>query len=235
MSEKLEMTPKESKKRGGRDPWATARMEWNAHEGSIISSRRMWQLISFFMGFITLVAICGIVFIGSQSKYIPYIVAVDKLGNAIAVKRADLASPVDKRIVMATLASFIHDLRFVSPDFTVQKRAVFNVYAYLSPTNPATIKIDEFYKNEATNPFERSDTETVNVIITSVVQQSQETWQIYWTEEVRDRKGPKKSVQKYRANATIYIAPATTTRTDEDIQKNPLGIFIRDIFWGTQL
>ncbi len=216
-------------------PWVNARQEWNAHEGYVVASKRRWQIVGLFFGFLALSAIAGVIYIGSQSKFIPYVVTVDSLGQAVAVKRADIMAPVDKRVIMATLASFINDLRIVTPDVTVQKNAVLNIYAYFNSTDPATRKTNEFFANKEINPFKRAETETVNVNIISVIQQSQETWQVFWTEEVRDRKGRIKAKPKFRANINIYVMPPSTSRTDDDIQKNPLGIIIKDYFIASQL
>ncbi len=226
---------KKARKKDIYDPWVNARMEWNAHEGYVVASKRRWQIVGLMFGFLALSAIAGVIYIGSQSKFIPYVVAVDKLGSAVAVSRADVMAPVDKRVIMATLANFIHDLRFVTPDIAVQKRAIFNIYSYFNQTDPATKKTNEHFEKEATNPFKRAESETVNVNITSVVQQSQESWQVYWTEEIRDRKGKIKEKPSFRANINIYIMPATATRTEADIQQNPLGIIISDYFIGSQL
>jgi type IV secretion system protein VirB5 len=65
---------------------------------------------------IVLAAVGGIIAIGSQSKFIPYVVRVDSLGDAIATQRADVASPVDARVVQAQVGSFIQSARMVTAD-----------------------------------------------------------------------------------------------------------------------
>jgi type IV secretion system protein VirB5 len=37
-----------------------------------------------------------------------------------------------------------------------------------------------------------------------------------------------------RAMLTIFIAAPTATTTEEQLRKNPLGIFIRDFSWSRQ-
>ena len=98
------------------NPYLNARRVWNAHEGEILSSRRTWQIIGILSLLIALSAVGGIVYIGQQSKFVPYVVAVDKLGNATAISRADRAAPVDSRVMQATLAAFISDARLVTPE-----------------------------------------------------------------------------------------------------------------------
>lgn len=217
------------------NPWLAARREWNAHEGGVIASRRMWQIIGIASLLIALAAVGGIIHIGQQSKFIPYVVQVDKLGQSLAVTRADTATPVDRRVLEATIAAFVSDARIVTPDITVQRKAVFNIYAFLNTEDPATYKIGEYFADEHNNPFQRAAKETVHVEITSVLQQSSETWQVDWNEEARDRKGVLKKRQKMRAILTVYTMPPSAQTGEEQIRRNPLGIYVRDFNWSKQL
>ena len=87
---------------------------------------------------IALAGVGGIIHIGSQSKFVPYVVQVDKLGQAVAVAPAERAAPADARVNEASVASFVADARLVTPDVALQRKAVFRVYAMLAPNDPAT-------------------------------------------------------------------------------------------------
>ena len=218
------------------NPYLNARRVWNAHEGEILSSRRTWQIIGILSLLIALGAVGGIVHIGQQSTFIPYVVAVDKLGNAAAISRADRAAPVDNRVMQATLAAFISDARLVTPDVAVQRTAIFRLYAHLAPRDPATLKMTEFLNgSEDANPFKRAETETVHIEITSALPQSAETWQIDWIEETRNREGALKQSVRMRALVTAYVAPPDNRTGEEQIRRNPLAIFVRDFSWAKQL
>lgn len=217
------------------NPWLTARREWNAHEGGILASRRMWQLIGIVSLLIALAAVGGIVHIGQQSKFIPYVVEVDKLGQSVAVHRADQAGPVDQRVLHATVAAFVAFARLVTPDITVQRKAVFNLYAFLDANDPATQKLNEYFATERTNPFKRAAKETVSIEIVSVLPQSAETWQVDWHEEIRDRQGALQKRYRMRALLTIYVTSPTAQTGEEQIRRNPLGIYIRDFNWSKQV
>ena len=218
------------------NPYLNARRVWNAHEGEILSSRRTWQIIGILSLLIALSAVGGIVYIGQQSKFVPYVVAVDKLGNATAISRADRAAPVDSRVMQATLAAFISDARLVTPDIAVQRASIFRLYAHLAPKDPAPLKMTEFLNgSEDANPFKRAEAETVHIEITSALPQSSETWQIDWIEETRNREGGLKQSVRMRALVTAYVAPPDSRTDEEQIRRNPLGIFVRDFSWAKQL
>ena len=219
------------------NPYLSARRTWNDHMRGVASSRNMWQMLAILALMIALAAVGGMIHIGSQSKFVPYVVQVDKLGAAVAVSRADIATAADSRVIHAAVASFITDLRMVTPDVALQRSAVFRAYALLSPNDAATAKATEWLNGtEASNPFKRAATETVNIEITSVIPQSPETWQVDWIEKVFDRKGQAALEPfKMRALLTVYTVEPTTSTTEEQIRNNPLGIYVRDFSWSKLL
>ena len=103
------------------NPYLSARRTWNDHMREVIASRTMWQMLALLCLLIALAGVGGVIVIGSQSKFIPYVVQVNKLGEAIAVSRADIAAVADQRVVHASVAAFINDLRMVTPDIALQK------------------------------------------------------------------------------------------------------------------
>lgn len=226
----------EKKKQESDNPYLNARRVWNDHEGDILASRTMWQIVGVVSLLIALSAVGGVVYIGQQSKYIPYVVQVDKLGQALAVSRADQAAPVDARVMHATIAAWVADARLVTPDITVQRSAIFRVYALLNTQDPATTKMHEWLNGgEDSNPFKRAAQETVHIEVTSVLPQSSETWQVDWVEESRDRQGILKGKSRMRALITVYVAPPTSQTDEAQIRRNPLGIYIRDFSWTKQV
>jgi type IV secretion system protein VirB5 len=126
------------------NPYLNARRQWNEHVGGIAASRRLWQTMAILSMLIVLAAVGGIIAIGSQSKFIPYVVRVDSLGDAIATQRADVASPVDARVVQAQVGSFIQSARMVTADVELQKQAIFRVYGMLAPNDPALAKMTDY-------------------------------------------------------------------------------------------
>lgn len=218
------------------NPYLSARRTWNDHMRANQSSRNMWQMLAILCLMIALAGVGGMIYIGSQSKFIPYVVQVNNLGEAIAVSRADVAAVADQRVVHASLASFINDVRMVTPDIALQRKAIFRAYAMLRTNDPATAKANEWFNGHADNsPFKRAETQTVSVDIISVIPQSPETWQVDWLEKVYDRQGhPLEAPFKMRALLRVYHRPPTQSTTEEQIRNNPLGIYIQDFSWSRQ-
>jgi len=219
------------------NPYLTARRSWNEHVGAVVSSRQTWQVVGILSLLIALASVGGIVYIGSQSKFVPYVVQVDKLGQAVAIAPAEATAPADKRVIEASVASFIADARLVTPDVALQRKAIFRVYSMLTANDPGAAKMTEWFSAaEESKPFVRAKQETVSIEITSALPQTPDTWQVDWIETSRDRQGLLKGQPfRMRALVTVYIAPPTNKTTEEQMRNNPLGIFVRDFSWSKQL
>ena len=223
------------KKKPEDSPYLNARYNHNSRESAMFFSRLMWQIVGIVSMLTVLGCVAGIIYVAIQAKYIPFVIKVDKLGQPLAVSVADKAAPVDSRVIQATLASFINDARMVTPDVTVQRNAVFRIYAHLNAEDAATVKMNEYMNDEANNPFRRAEKELVSIEITSVLQQSDETWQIDWKETMTDRQGVRISDFRMRALLMVHVVPPTNRTSEEQIRKNPLGMYIRDFNWSKQL
>lgn len=218
----------------GENPYLTARRTWNDHVGSVISQRQTWQVIGILSLLIALAGVGGIIYIGSQSKFIPYVVEVDKLGQTIAVGPVQPTHNADQRVVHAAVADFISDARMVTPDVALQRKAVFRVYSKLSQNDPATAKMNEWLNGtDESSPFKRAEKQMVSVDIKTAMPQTPDTWQVDWVETIRDRQGViKETPVTMRALVTTYIAETTPQTTDEQLRNNPMGIYVRDFSWS---
>jgi len=221
---------------GAENPYLAARRSWNDHVGAVMTSRQTWQVMGILCLMIALASVGGIIHIGSQSKFIPYIIEVDKLGQALAVSPAQLIATPDQRVVHSAVASFINDARIVTPDIALQRKAVFRVYSMLSANDPATAKANQWFNGtEESSPFTRATKETVSIEINSVIPQTPDTWQVDWIEIVNDRQGILQGEPfRMRALVTVYTIPSTPQTTEEQVRMNPLGIYVRDFSWSKQ-
>ena len=243
LKKRQDRLPAESAIDGGRrtgendNPYLSARRTWNDHIAGVVSSRQTWQMLAVLSLMITLASVGGMIHIGSQSKFVPYVVEVDRLGQAVAVAPALLATTVEQRVVHASVASFISDARLVTPDVALQRKAIFRMYSMLSKADAATTKANTWLNGSAdSNPFIRAAKETVSTEIVSVIPQTADTWQVDWMESVHDRQGGiLQPPFRMRALVTVYTVPATSQTTEEEVRNNPLGIYIRDFSWSKQL
>jgi type IV secretion system protein VirB5 len=215
------------------NPYLHARRNWNSAVDRAFSHLHVWQLMGVAGLLVGLAGVAGITYVGSLSKFRPYVVEVDKLGEAVAVKPADVAVEVDQRVIRASLASFIASARLVTPDVDLGRKAVFTVYAMLQTKDPALAKINEWFNgSKESDPFERAKKVTVSTDIDSVEPVSASSWQVDWMETTRDRDGVLVGRPVHmRAVLEIYLQPPGGSARESDIQRNPLGIYIRSYDW----
>ena len=77
--------------------YLTARREWNERYGSYISQRDSWRLVALAAMGVAAIAVAGNVWQSSQSHVVPFVVEVNHLGDALPIKRADVAAPANPR------------------------------------------------------------------------------------------------------------------------------------------
>lgn len=210
------------------NPYLDARREWNERYGDYIAQASNWRLVALISTFIALLAVIGVIWIGSQSKFIPYVVEVDKLGQGVAISPASQVKSYDEKVIKFSLAEFISNFRSIYPDKEIQKKYILNVYKYLSNSFPAYTIINQHYKNFS--PFGQN--QTIQVEISTVLNMQNNAWQVDWSESSFDSMGNLVSKENYRALIHIVIISPTQ---ESLIIKNPLGIYIKDISFQKSL
>lgn len=206
------------------NPYLNAKQEWMERYGDYISQRRNWQIIAFISILISCVCVMFLGYTSTQSKLIPYVIEVDKLGNTAkvgVVQNMDLKNP---NVIKYSLNTFVYSWRSVWGNPEIQKKFVFDAYAYLEPNSKAFNFINEGYKTD--NPFEKAIKENVRIKIKSIVPQNVDTWQVEWEETTTNLAEEKLLEVTYRG---FFQIKQITPTTEEQILKNPLGIFISDI------
>lgn len=212
------------------DPYARAKAEFNDIYGQPIVQAKNWRFIAIMTTAIALVAVIALAVRANQSKFIPYVVQVDKFGAAQAVGLANKGEVNDERIIRAFLNRFVKDARMVSFDPAVQKEAITRVFSVLANNTAANAKMSEFYASAS--PFERGTTEGVEADISSILRISDKSWQIAWTEKTRDASGTVRNEAIWKATVTIAFNAPTE---EAQILMNPLGMYVVDFDWRQEL
>ncbi len=212
------------------NPYLAARQEWNERYGDYIEAARNWRLVGITALAIALIGFGYALFQSTQVKLVPYIVEVDKLGTAVTAGTPQQIEYADPRVVRATLGAFVSNLRSVTPDAVVQKQYIDRTYALLRTADPATEKVNAWYRGNS--PFDKAKTATVAVEVSNIVALSSQTYQIDWTEYERDRKGKETASRRFRGIATVTLTPP---QDEGVIRLNPIGLYLKDFEWTAQL
>lgn len=207
-----------------KNPYLNARREWDERYGDSIARARTWRFAAFGMICIAAMAVAGVAFIGSQSKVKPFVVALDGLGNPIAMAQPAGGSAVSQRIIEAQIANMIWNARTSLADQVAQKVLLDRVYSMLS--NDAAAYLNDYYKTHS--PFS-GDGITTNVEISSILPISKDSFQVNWKESKLNTSQPMGSSQ-WKANVTVGVDAALADKPQVMIS-NPLGIYVKSISW----
>jgi len=212
------------------NPYLAARQEWNERYGSYVKAAAAWRIVGITGMALAVIATSYALYQSTQVKLVPYIIEVDKLGSAITAGFPQQIEYADARVVRATLAGFVSNFRSVSPDTAVQKQYIDRTYALLRTADPATEKVNAWFR--ANSPFNKARTATVSIEVSNVVALSNQSYQIDWAEIERDRRGKELSTRRFRGVATVVLTPPQDEQT---IRLNPIGLYLRDFDWTAQL
>ena len=105
------------------NPYVEAWREWDERYADLVLGKRNWQIAAAGLLLLSLNLASGIVWLISRSRYIPYVVEVDKLGYALAVPQPLTPASVpdvSARMQRYEIAAFVRDARSVSSDPQVE-------------------------------------------------------------------------------------------------------------------
>jgi type IV secretion system protein VirB5 len=208
--------------------YLAGRREWNERYGSYIAQRDAWRLLAMASLGVAAIAVSGVVWLSSQSRVVPYVVEVNHLGDALAVRRANVATAVDPGVIRAQLARFISDVRSVSIDVQAERGMINEAYAMVDRNAPAHRFLNDYFAQK--DPFKRAANETVAAHAESVLPlPGGSTWRVEWREDTTSRDGRPLSTKYWEATITVSFNPPTT---EAQILVNPTGLFVESTPWG---
>lgn len=207
--------------------YLSARREWDERYGNLITRAKNWRAMAFLCALLAVIEAGGMIAVSMRSKTTPYVVAVDSLGRQVAAGAADESFAPDDRLKRTALLDWMTDLRTVTNDGVAERKVIERVYSRIASGSAALNVVNEFYRNDP--PQKRMEHETVSVDVESVLPTTDKTYEIEWTETVRDLQGEVQSQKHWKGVCTIDIH----SPTDEQlVRTNPLGIYVTDLRWA---
>ena len=208
-------------------PYQKAGQLWDDRIGSARVQAENWRRIAFGCLALATGLAAGNVWQATQSRVTPYVVEVDKLGEAQAVAPAiQNYKPSDGEIAWQ-LGHFITDVRSVSTDPVLVKRDWLEAYDFAA--DRAALFLNDYARTN--DPFADIGQRSVSVQISSVVRASDTSFQVKWAETTYDH-GALTKTERWTAILTVVMQPP---RTAEALRKNPLGVYVNAIDWAREL
>jgi type IV secretion system protein TrbF len=207
-----------------------ARNEFTNAFGDLARGKRNWQLMSFALIALLTVTTLSYVRLASSQRVIPYLVQVDRLGQVLAIGRADETLKPDQRLVAAQLAQFVRAIRTVLPASAAagQSEMIKRGYAFVAPE--AAGFLNDYFADSKNDPRILGARITRQVDVTGILRvPNSDVWRLQWTEVERPiEPGLETRTTAWEGYATVKLVPPATA---EAVQDNPLGLYITTINW----
>ncbi|MBR7653670.1 conjugal transfer protein TrbF [Brucella oryzae] len=208
-------------------PYQKAAQIWDERIGSARVQARNWRYMAFGCLALSAGFAAALVVQSARGTVVPWIVQVDKLGQAqtVAAATADYR-PTDPQIAWH-LARFIEQVRSVPADPIIVRQNWLRAYEWTTDRGAAALN-DYARVND---PFTKVGKQQVAVEVSSVIRASPESFRIAWIER-RYENGQLSTTERWTAILTIVVQPP---RDAERLKANPLGIYVNAINWSREL
>ncbi|MDE2184544.1 MAG: conjugal transfer protein TrbF [Alphaproteobacteria bacterium] len=208
-------------------PYQKAAQLWDERIGSSRVQAKNWRLMAIGSLALSGALAGGLIWQSLQSRVVPYVVRVDRLGNAQAVAPATAGYQPDDTEIAYFLAKFVTDVRALSIDPVVVRNDWLEAYDFA--TDHGAVFLNEYAR--INDPFKAVGTRTVSAQVSSVVRVSDGSFQVKWVEETYDHDALAKT--EYW---TAILSVVTKDPPNADVlRKNPLGLYVNGINWSREL
>jgi type IV secretion system protein VirB5 len=207
-------------------PYQRAGQIWDERIGSARAQARNWRLMAFG-GMALSAGLSGaLIWQSTQSRVIPYVVEVDRLGQPQAIAQVNAGyQPTDPQIAWF-LSRFIADVRSRSLDPVLMRANWLQAYDFTS--RRGALFLSDYARSA--DPLADVGDKTTSVQVTSVVRASDRSFLVKWTESTFERGSPA-GTTRWTAFLTIAIRPPSSA---EILRRNPLGLYVEAIDWSRE-
>ena len=207
-------------------PYQKAGQVWDERIGSARVQAKNWRLAFFAMLTLSSALASGFVWQSARGTVTPWVVQVDKFGQAQAVAPAAADyRPTDPQIAWH-LARFIEEVRSIPADPVVLRRDWLEAYDYV--TDKGALALNDYARTN--DPFSKVGKAQVSVEVSSVIRASGDSFRVEWVER-RYVDNALAATERWSAILTIVVQ----TPTDADrLKKNPLGVYVHALNWSKE-
>ena len=208
-------------------PYQRAAQVWDDRIGSARVQARNWRFMAFGSLALSMGLSAALVWQSTNGSIVPWVVQVDRLGQAQAVAPATADyQPNDPQIAFY-LARFIEQVRSIPADAIIVRQNWLRAYDFT--TQAGALALSDYAR--ANDPFAKVGKQQVAVEVSSVMRASPSSFRIAWIER-RYQDGALASTERWSAILTVTVQPP---RDADTLRKNPLGIYVNAINWSKEL
>jgi type IV secretion system protein VirB5 len=208
-------------------PYQRAAQVWDDRIGSARVQARNWRLMAFGSLALSAGLAAALVWQSANGSIVPWVVQVDRLGQAQAVAPATADyQPSDPQIAFY-LARFIEQVRSIPADPIIVRQNWLRAYEFT--TQAGAIALNEYAR--ANDPFAQVGKTQISIDVSSVIRASPTSFRVAWVQRTY-QDGALAATERWTAILTIAVQPP---RDAEKLRANPLGIYVNAINWSKEL
>jgi type IV secretory pathway TrbF-like protein len=208
-------------------PFHKAAQVWDERIGSARVQARNWRMLAFSNLFLSATLVGVIIFQAARGSVTPWVVEIDKLGQAQAISPAVADyRPTDPQIAWH-LARFIENVRAIPADPVIVRQNWLAAYDFV--TDKGATALNNYAR--ANDPFTKVGKLQVAVEISSVIRASNDSFRVAWVER-RYENASLTATERWTAILSVVL---DTPHDADRLRKNPLGVFVHAVNWSKEL
>jgi type IV secretion system protein TrbF len=208
-------------------PYQRASQVWDERIGSARVQAKNWRLMAFGSLILSGGLAGGLVWQSLRGSVVPWVVQIDKLGQAQAIAPATADyQPSDPQIAFY-LARFIEQVRSIPADPIIVRQNWLRAYDFT--TQGGALALNDYAR--ANDPFSKVGKTQVSIDVSSVIRASPDSFRVAWVQRTY-QDGSLVATERWSAIVTVAVQ---TPRDADRLRANPLGIYINAINWSKEL
>ena len=208
-------------------PYQRAAQVWDERIGSARVQAKNWRLMAFGSLFLSAGLALGLVWQSARGSIVPWVVQIDKIGEAQAVGPASADyKPTDPQIAWH-LARFIEQVRAIPADAVIVRQNWLRAYEFT--TDRGASALNDYAR--VNDPFAKVGKRQIAVEVSSVIRASPDSFRVAWLERAYEN-GQLAGIERWTAILTIALQQPNDA---DRLKQNPLGIYVNAINWSKEL
>jgi type IV secretion system protein VirB5 len=208
-------------------PYQKAAQLWDERIGSARVQAKNWRLMAFGSLILSAGLAGGLLWQSARGTVVPWVVQVDKLGEAQAVAPAVADYQPNDAQIAWYLARFIEQVRSIPADPIIVRQNWLRAYDFTTTAGAAAL--NDYAR--ADDPFAKVGRQQIAVEVSSVIRASPASFRVAWVQR-RYQDGALAATERWTAILSVVLqSPHDADR----LRKNPLGIYVTAINWSKEL
>jgi type IV secretion system protein VirB5 len=208
-------------------PYQKAAQVWDERIGAARVQARNWRLMAFGSLILSAGLAGGLLWQSARGTVVPWVVQVDKLGEAQAVTPAVADYQPNDAQIAWYLARFIEQVRSIPADPIIVRQNWLRAYDFTTTAGAAAL--NDYAR--ADDPFAKVGRQQIAVDVSSVIRASPGSFRVAWVQR-RYQDGALATTERWTAILSVVLqSPHDADR----LRKNPLGIYVTAINWSKEL